>query len=242
VKRERTSADPKGAAVAVTNSLELAIDLGSRRQVSALLDRPTDAWLLYVLAHGAGAGMRHHFLESLVHALSGRGVATLRYQFPYMEAGSKRPDSPAVAEDTVRAAVAAATEMAGGIPVLAGGKSFGGRMTSGAAAKSLPGVRGLVFLGFPLHPPGKPATDRADHLDRVEVPMLFLQGTRDQFAQLDLITSVCRRLEPRSTLHVIDEGDHSFNVPRRTGRTSGSVIDELADTMVRWASFIGIAR
>jgi uncharacterized protein len=230
------------AVFSVTNSLELAIDLGSHGQVSALIDRPPDAWLLYVLAHGAGAGMRHHFLESLVRALSGRGVATLRYQFPYMEAASKRPDSPAVAEDTVRAAVAVAMEMAGSIPVVAGGKSFGGRMTSGAAAKSLPGVRGLVFLGFPLHAPGKPATDRADHLDSVAVPMLFLQGTRDQFAQLDLITSVCHRLGPKSTLHLIDEGDHSFNVPRRTGRSSASVIDELADTMVEWAtSSIAIA-
>jgi uncharacterized protein len=229
--------------LAVTNSLEVAIDLGSHGQVSALIDRPPDAWLLYVLAHGAGAGMRHHFLESLARTLSGRGVATLRYQFPYMEAASKRPDSPAVAEDTVRAAVAVATEMAGGIPVVAGGKSFGGRMTSGAAAKSLPGARGLVFLGFPLHPPGKPATDRADHLDSVEVPMLFLQGTRDQFARLDLITSVCHRLGPRSTLRLIDEGDHSFNVPRRTGRSSTSVIDELADTMVEWAtSSMAIAR
>jgi uncharacterized protein len=227
----------------ISHATDLKIDLTNGSQVSALLDRPLDAWLLYVLAHGAGAGMRHHFLESLVRALFGRGIATLRYQFPYMEAASKRPDSPAVAEDTVRAAVAAAMERAGGIPVVAGGKSFGGRMTSGAAAKSLPGVRGLVFLGFPLHPPGKPATERADHLDSVEVPMLFLQGTRDQFARLDLITSVCRRLGPRSTLHLIDEGDHSFNVPRRTGRSSTSVIDELADTMVEWAtSSMAIAR
>jgi predicted alpha/beta-hydrolase family hydrolase len=227
----------------ISHATDLKIDLTNGSRVSALLDRPLDAWLLYVLAHGAGAGMRHHFLESLVRALFGRGIATLRYQFPYMEAASKRPDSPAVAEDTAQAAVAVATEVSEGIPVVAGGKSFGGRMTSGAAAKSLPGVRGLVFLGFPLHPPGKPATGRADHLDRVAVPMLFLQGTRDQFAQLDLITSVCRRLGARSTLHLIDEGDHSFNVPRRTGRSSTSVIDELADTMVEWAtSSVGIAR
>jgi uncharacterized protein len=226
----------------IGQATDLKIDLTDGGRVSALLDRPPDASLLYVLAHGAGAGMRHHFLESFVHALFGRGVATLRYQFPYMEAGSKRPDSPAVAENTVRAAVAAAMELAGGIPVVAGGKSFGGRMTSGAAAQSLTGVRGLVFLGFPLHPPGKPATDRADHLDRVEVPMLFLQGTRDQFAQRDLITAVCRRLGQRSTLHLIEEGDHSFNVPRRAGRSSVSVIDELADTMVEWSSSIGLAR
>jgi predicted alpha/beta-hydrolase family hydrolase len=187
--------------------------------------------------------MRHRFMESIVRALFVRGVATLRYQFPYMEAAARRPDSPAVAEGTVKAAVDLATELAGGIPVVAGGKSFGGRMTSGAAAKSLPGVRGLVFLGFPLHPPGKAATERADHLDSVQVPMLFLQGTRDQFARLDLISTVYRRLEPRATLHLIDDGDHSFNVPKRSGRSSSSVIDELADTMVRWAgSSLGLVR
>jgi uncharacterized protein len=227
----------------ISHATDLKIDLPNKGQVSAVLDRPGDARLLYVLAHGAGGGMRHRFLESVVAALFVRGVATLRYQFPYMEAGSKRPDSAAVAEGTVRAAVSVATELAGGVPVVAGGKSFGGRMTSGAAAKSLPGARGLVFLGFPLHPPGKPGTERADHLDSVKVPMLFLQGTRDQFAQLDLITTVCRRLSPRATLHLIDEGDHSFNVPRRTGRSSTSVIDDLADTMVEWASSaIGLVR
>lgn len=228
----------------VSQATDLKIDLADNGQVSALLDRPADAWLLYVLAHGAGAGMRHRFLDAIVRALFVRGVATLRYQFPYMEAGARRPDSPVVAERTVGAAVELAAEVAGGIPVIAGGKSFGGRMTSGAAAKSLRGVRGLVFLGFPLHPPGKPGTDRADHLDNVEVPMLFLQGTRDQFARLDLVSTVCRRLEPRATLHLIDEGDHSFNVPKRTGRDSSAVIDELADTIVDWAgsSIGGLAR
>jgi uncharacterized protein len=217
------------------HAADVKIDLANNVQVSALVDRPTDAWLLYVLAHGAGAGMRHRFLEAIARALFVRGVATLRYQFPYMEAGAKRPDSPAVAEGTVRAAVEAATELAGGLPVVAGGKSFGGRMTSGAAARSLAGVRGLVFLGFPLHGPGKPATERADHLDSVEAPMLFLQGTRDQFAQLDLIESVCRRLGSRATLHLVEDGDHSFNVPKRTGRASSAIIDELADTIVAWA-------
>ena len=227
----------------ISQATDLKIEVPDKGHVSALLDRSADAWLLYVLAHGAGAGMRHRFMESIVRALSVRGVATLRYQFPYMEAGARRPDSPAVSEDTVRAAVKSATDVAGGIPVIAGGKSFGGRMTSGAAAKSLPGVRGLVFLGFPLHPPGKGATERADHLDSVEVPMLFLQGTRDQFARLDLICTVCRRLGPRAMLHLIDEGDHSFNVPRRTGRNSSSVIDELADTMVQWAgTSLGLVR
>jgi predicted alpha/beta-hydrolase family hydrolase len=219
----------------IGHATDLKIDLTSGSQVSALLDRPQDAWLLYVLAHGAGAGMRHPFLESMAQALFDRGVATLRYHFPYMEAGARRPDSPAVAEDTVHAAVELATRLAPGVPVIAGGKSFGGRMTSGAAAKTLPGVRGLVFLGFPLHPPGKPATQRADHLDRVEVPMLFLQGTRDQFAQLDLVSTVCRRLGPKATLHLINEGDHSFNVPKRAGRDSPAVIQELAGTIVQWA-------
>jgi uncharacterized protein len=218
----------------ISHAADLKIDLDSNTQVSALLDRPPDAWLLYVLAHGAGAGMRHRFLEAMARALFVRGVATLRYHFPYMESGAKRPDSPAVAEGTVRAAVEAATDLANGLPVVAGGKSFGGRMTSGAAAKSLPGVRGLVFLGFPLHAPGKPSIERAGHLDSVEAPMLFLQGTRDQFAQLDLIESVCRRLGSRATLHLVNEGDHSFNVPKRTGRDASAVMDELADTVVQW--------
>ena len=219
---------------------ELSIDLPHNGQVSALLDWPEDAWSLYVLAHGAGAGMRHRFLESITQALFVRGVATLRYQFPYMEAGARRPDSPGVAEDTVQAAASRAGDLAGGLPVIAGGKSFGGRMTSGAAARALPGVRGLVFLGFPLHPPGKPAVQRADHLDGIHVPMLFLQGTRDQFAQLDLIRGVCGRLGPRATLQLIDEGDHSFGVPKRTGRSSSEVIDELADGIVQWARASGI--
>jgi len=210
--------------------------------ISTLLDRPRNAWLLYVLAHGAGAGMKHRFLESIAGALGDRGVATLRYQFPYMETGSRRPDSPAIAEATVQAAVRQALELAPPLPVVAGGKSFGGRMTSGAAARSLPGARGLAFLGFPLHPPGRPGTSRADHLDSVQVPMLFLQGTRDQFAQRDLITGVCARLGSRATLHLIDGADHSFGVPQRSGRSTSSVMDELADTLVQWArSFIGVA-
>lgn len=179
--------------------------------------------------------MRHRFLESMSAALGSRGVATLRYQFPYMEAGGRRPDSPAVAEATVRAAVKRAAQVAPDLPLIAGGKSFGGRMTSGAAAMSLPGVQGLAFLGFPLHPPGKPGTARADHLDNVELPMLFLQGTRDQFAQLDLISAVCDRLGTRATLHLVDGADHSFGVPKRSGRTADSVFAELADRLVQWA-------
>jgi uncharacterized protein len=204
--------------------------------VSAILLRPPDAWLLYVLAHGAGAGMRHRFLESISGALADRGVATLRYQFPYLEAGRKRPDYPSVLEATVRAAAAKAAELEPELPIIAGGKSLGGRMTSAAAAAApLPSVRGLVFLGFPLHPPGQPGTSRADHLDRVDLPMLFLQGTRDAFARLDLITDVCEGLEPNATLHVVEGGDHSFGVLKRSGRTPSDVMAELVETIVEWA-------
>src|SRR5688572_3881641 len=192
--------------------------------VSAVFDGPRNAWLLYVMAHGAGAGMRHAFLESMAASLNGRGVATFRYQFPYMETGSRRPDPPAVLEATVRAAVEKAAEIAPGLPLIAGGKSLDGRMTSGAASESpLTGVLGLAFLGFPLHPPGKPSANRAAHLDRVNLPMLFLQGTRDQFAELDLLRPVCRDLGERATLHLIEGGDHSFNV-KRSGRTAAEVI------------------
>jgi predicted alpha/beta-hydrolase family hydrolase len=228
-----------------TSTQDLQLDLGpDLGRVSALLVRPSDAWLLYVVAHGAGAGMRHRFLGSISEALASRGVATLRYQFPYMERGTRRPDAPAVAEATVRAAVKRAGDVEPDLPLIAGGKSFGGRMTSGAAAKSLPGVRGLAFLGFPLHPPGQPGTSRADHLDRVELPMLFLQGTRDAFAELELITAVCGRLDNRATLHLVDGGDHSFAVPKRSGRTPEAVLEELSDTMVEWAQsrVIGNAR
>jgi predicted alpha/beta-hydrolase family hydrolase len=205
-------------------------------QVSALLLLPPDSWLLYILAHGAGAGMRHRFLESASAALAERGIATLRYQFPYMEAGRRHPDPPHVSQATVRTAAEKTAEVAPGLPLVAGGKSFGGRMTSAAAAASpLPGVRGLVFLGFPLHPPGQPGTSRADHLDRVDIPMLFLQGTRDEFARVDLITDVCEGLEPNATLHLVDDGDHSFGVPKRSGRTPGEVLTELTDTIEQWS-------
>jgi uncharacterized protein len=201
-----------------------------------LLTAPDRARVLYVLAHGAGAGMEHPFLERVAKALASRGVATYRYEFPYMRAGKNRTDPPAVAEAAVREAVADAARLLPGVPIIAGGKSFGGRMTSQAqSSEPLVGVRGLVFLGFPLHPPGKPGTSRAEHLTSVDVPMLFLQGTRDEFAQLDLLQDVVRRLGSRATLHLIEEGDHSFKVPKRTGKTESDVLDELATTIQHWA-------
>lgn len=195
-----------------------------------------DARYLYVFAHGAGAGMHHPFMERAAEALGRHGVATHRFEFPYMKAGKSRPDSPAVAEAAVREAVREAAREAPGLPLLAGGKSFGGRMTSQAQAKDpLPGVRGLVFFGFPLHPPGRPGVERAEHLAAVEIPMLFLQGTRDEFASLDLLQGVVKRLGSRATLHLIEEGDHSFKVPKRTGKTERDVLEELAMTIQHWA-------
>jgi len=215
---------------------ELSITVGERvGQVSGLLLRPPDARWLYVFAHGAGAGMRHRFMSALAEALAERGVATLRYQFPYSEAGGRRPDPPGVLQATVRAAVTTAATVAPGLPLLAGGKSLGGRMTSSAAAKTaLPGVRGLVFVGFPLHAPGRSGTERAEHLEQVGVPMLFLQGTRDALADLELMRAVCARLGARATLHVVEGGDHSFAVLKRSGRSDAEVVRELADTIARW--------
>jgi predicted alpha/beta-hydrolase family hydrolase len=222
--------------------MNLEISVGDRiGRVSGLLTRPDDARVLYVLAHGAGAGMRHRFMEAIAAALAERGIASLRYQFPYTEAGARRPDPPAVLEATVRAAVAAAGDIAPGLPLIAGGKSMGGRMTSGAAARGpLPGVAGLVFLGFPLHRPKQPSEDRAAHLSQVTLPMLFLQGTRDELADLDLITGVCARLGPLATLHVVEGADHGFDVLKRSGRTGEEVLDELADTVVAWCRARGI--
>ena len=181
--------------------------------------------------------MKHAFLEAVARGLGERGIGTLRYQFPYMEKRSNRPDSPAVATATVRAAVLRASELAPGVPLIAGGKSFGGRMTSTAQSEApLPGVMGLAFLGFPLHPPGKPGTTRAAHLDAVRVPMLFLQGTRDEFAQLDLLRGVCGRLGDRARLHLIDGADHSFHVLKKTGRTDADVMAELLDVMAQWTT------
>jgi len=208
----------------------------SGARVSGLLLRPDGARLLYVLAHGAGAGMRHPFLETVAQLLGERGVGTLRYQFPYMERRASRPDPPAVAAAAVRAAVAEAGRVAPGLPLVAGGKSFGGRMTSTAQAEApLPGVRGLVFLGFPLHPPGRPGDSRAEHLARVQVPMLFLQGERDDFADLKLLRPVVKRLGERATLHLVEGGDHSFKVLKKTGRSDVEVMGELVAAIVGWA-------
>jgi predicted alpha/beta-hydrolase family hydrolase len=214
----------------------LRIHIGDKvGDVSAIFLRPDDAWAVYVLAHGAGAGMRHRFMEDVAGALATRGVATLRYQFPYVEHGSGRPDPPGILEATVRAAVGKARELAPDLPLVAGGKSMGGRMTSNAAARrSLDGVRGLVFLGFPLHAPKQPGIARGEHLAQVQTPMLFLQGTRDTLADLGLITGVCDRLGPRATLHVVEGADHSFAVLKRSGRTDAQVLDELAGTITDW--------
>ena len=208
----------------------------SSGKVSALLLRPKDSRWLLVFGHGAGAGMRHRFMEAMAVKLAGQQIATFRYQFPYTEQGIKRPDSKLILLATVRSAVAAAQSVAPDLPLLAGGKSMGGRMTSNAAAeKPLDNVRGLVFFGFPLHPPGQPSTDRADHLDTVDVPLLFLQGTRDTLADLKLLRPVCKQLGKRATLHIIDGADHSFHVLKSSGRTDDEVLDELADTVVKFA-------
>lgn len=200
---------------------------------------PPSAQACFVFAHGAGAGMTHAFMEKVAVGLNERDIATLRYQFPYMEKASKRPDSPAVAHAAVRAAVAEARLRCAGPPLIAGGKSFGGRMTSQAhALEPLPDVRGLAFFGFPLHPPGKPSIDRAKHLSAVRVPMLFLQGARDEFAELNLLEPVIKNLEPLATLHLVDHADHSLHVPKRSGRTDAEVMQEVLDAMVRWVDEI----
>ncbi|HEY2874406.1 MAG TPA: alpha/beta family hydrolase [Reyranella sp.] len=197
---------------------------------------PAGATCCYVLAHGAGAGMAHPFMAAVADELAERGIATLRYQFPYMEQGSKRPDASALAQTTVRAAVAKAGELARGLPLIAGGKSFGGRMTSQAqAAAPLDGVRGLAFLGFPLHPAGKPSADRAKHLAGVKVPMLFLQGTRDTLADLTMLKPTVAGLGKRATLRLFEEADHSFHVPARTGRKDPEVRREMLDAFAAWA-------
>ena len=209
----------------------------AKGEVSALLMRPQRARFLLAFAHGAGAGMRHRFMEAMSGRLAAAGIATFRYQFPYMAAGSRRPDARATLLATIRAAVDAARAAAPDLPLLAGGKSMGGRMTSQAAAEApLPAVRGLVFFGFPLHPAGRPSTERADHLDRVELPMLFLQGERDRLAELELLRPICARLGARATLDVIPGADHGFHVPKSSGRTDAEVQGDLATMVASWAA------
>jgi predicted alpha/beta-hydrolase family hydrolase len=231
--RLNTSSAKNEAVEASRQSLSINVD--EARCVSGLLDLPPGASACYVLAHGAGAGMTHPFLEGVSKELAQRSTATLRYQFPYMEQRSKRPDTPKLAQATVRAAVAEALRLVPDLPLFAGGKSFGGRMTSQAQAASLlPGVRGLIFLGFPLHPPGRPSTERAAHLFEVQIPMFFLQGTRDEFADLELLQPLVEQLGIRATLKLFSDADHSFHVPARTGRTDAQVRAEVMDAVTDW--------
>ena len=217
----------------------LRIEIGRNEAVSGLLIRPPQSRACYVFAHGAGAGMTHASMETVAVGLGQRGIATLRYQFPYMEKGSKRPDAPPVAHAAVRAAVAEAGRRCPALPLIAGGRSFGGRMTSQAQALSpLPGVRGLAFLGFPLHPAGKPSSDRAKHLADVKIPMLFLQGTRDALAELSLLKPVVKGLGSRATLHLLEGADHSFHVPKRSGQNDREVMDEALDAFAAWVDGI----
>ena len=214
---------------------QITIALPDGSSVSGLVDAPPDPLACYVLAHGAGAGMAHPFMAAVAAGLATRGIATLRYQFPSMEAGRKRTDSPAVAHATVRAAVAQAAALFGPLRLYAGGKSFGGRMTSQAQAlEQLPRVEGLVFLGFPLHPADQPSVSRAEHLAQVRLPMLFLQGSNDKLAALDLLRPVIDGLGPLATLEVIADADHAFHVPRRSGRSDAEVLETLLDDIARW--------
>jgi predicted alpha/beta-hydrolase family hydrolase len=208
---------------------------GIATSVGALLLRPPAATALYLFAHGAGAGMRHPFMEAVSHTLAARRIATLRYEFPYMTAGRRMPDRHGTLVETVRAAARSAAELAPDLPLFAGGKSMGGRMTSTAAAEqTLAGVQGIVFHGFPLHRPGDDSDARSDHLADVALPMLFLQGTRDRLAEPDRVRRVCERLEPRATLHVVEGADHGFSVLKRSGRTDSEVQEELADAVSGW--------
>jgi len=220
-------------ATADSQSLEIAVDDATR--VSGMLIAPRESKACFVVAHGAGAGMQHPFMARLANDLAGLHIATLRYQFPYMERRGKRPDTPSVCHATVRAAVAAASGLVPGLPLIAGGKSFGGRMTSQAQATApLPGVRGLVFLGFPLHPPKEPSDTRGEHLARVQIPMLFLQGARDTFAEPDLLNPLVKRLGSRATLCLLRDADHSFHVPARSAVTDAEINAEMLAALAKW--------
>jgi len=221
--------------MASVNPEPVTITVNDAQRVSGLLQVPQEAGACYVLAHGAGAGMAHPFMASIADGLAEHRIATLRYQFPYMEQGSKRPDAPKLAHATVRAAVMEASRLVPELALFAGGKSFGSRMTSQAQALApLPGVQGLVFLGFPLHPAGQPSEERAKHLFDVQVPMLFLQGTRDDFANLELLEPLCKQLGAYASLKLFQDADHSFHVPARTGRKDSEVRIELLNALAEW--------
>ena len=220
--------------MSITFGKALTITGESGIRVSGILTMPPRARACYVVAHGAGAGMNHPFMAAVAEGLAARGIATLRYQFPYMERGSKRPDTPAMAHATVRAAVDAATRLKSKLPLIAGGKSFGGRMTSQAQASAPLPCAGLVFLGFPLHPAGRPSSDRAKHLFEIKIPMLFLQGTRDTLAELSELKPVCKKLGKLATLKLFEDADHSFHVPARSGRKDAEVLGGVLDTLAAW--------
>jgi hypothetical protein len=225
------------------NLQPIMIEVDERTRVSALLQCPTGAVALYVFAHGAGAGMSHPFMAAAADHLAAHGIATLRYQFPYMEKGSRRPDGPALCHATVRGAIATARERAPSLPIFAGGKSFGGRMTSQTqAAAPLPGVVGLAFLGFPLHPPKQPSDARGDHLDHIAIPLLFLQGSRDEFAASSLLLPLVNRLGARASLKLFDGADHSFHVPTRSGRNDQQVRAEVLEALAVWAKSVMATR
>ena len=213
----------------------VSITVSDTVRVSGLLLNPSQARACYVLAHGAGAGMNHPFMAAVAAELATRDIATLRYQFPYMERGAKRPDLPQLAQATVRAAVAAALVLLPNHPLVAGGKSFGGRMTSQAQATTpLEGVCGLAFLGFPLHPAGRPSQERGAHLSDVQIPMLFLQGARDNLATRDQLEPLCKKLGRRATLNLFADADHSFHVPAQSGRKDAQVLGEMIDAFTAW--------
>lgn len=213
----------------------VTLELEENLRVSGLLERPANARACYVLAHGAGAGMQHQSMAAVAEGLAALGLATLRYQFPYMEQGKRRPDPPPLCHATVRAAVAQAARLVPGLPLIAGGRSFGGRMTSQAQALApLPGVRGLAFFAFPLHPAGTPSDTRAEHLARVAIPMLFLTGTRDALAERTLLEPVVARLGGRATLSLIEDADHSFHVPARSGRNDAQVLEDVLRRLAAW--------
>jgi predicted alpha/beta-hydrolase family hydrolase len=225
--------------VATAHSKPVDIHVDNANRVSGILIAPERSKACFVVAHGAGAGMLHPFMVSLANDLAAREIATLRYQFPYMERQGRRPDPPAICHATVRAAVAAAGALVPSLPLIAGGKSFGGRMTSQAqAAQPLPQVRGLIFLGFPLHPPKQPSDSRGEHLSKVQIPMLFLQGTRDEFAELTLLDPFVKRLGSRAALRLLADADHSFRVPSRSTLTNRQVNDEMLTALTTWVEAV----